>query len=110
MGEKACDIHPDDRDSQYACNSWHYTPPDVTSDISAVREIVTDVENQTRMHYMNYPVQKISFRIREPVILTKLGLHQVGVMGVKCHILFCLTYGRVQNVKFESLEITGSPC
>ena len=80
VGEKACDIHPDDRDNQYACNPWDYTPPEVTSDISAVQEIVTDVDNQTRMHYMNYPVQKISFRIREPVILTKLGLHQVSVI------------------------------
>ncbi len=77
VGEKACEIHPDDRDNQYGCNSWEYVPPEVTSDISAVREITTDAANQSQVYYMNYPVQKISFRIREPVILTKLGLHQV---------------------------------
>ncbi|KAK3577042.1 hypothetical protein CHS0354_003122 [Potamilus streckersoni] len=99
VGETGCDIHPDSRISKYGCEKWIVSIPDQTDDVNMVQ--VQEDSNYSSLMM----VDKISFMVRHPVVINKLGLlASISLEHGPVHVLLHDDYREenITEVKFSA--------
>ncbi|KAL3879468.1 hypothetical protein ACJMK2_031765 [Sinanodonta woodiana] len=103
VGETGCDVHPDSRISKYGCEKWIVSIPDQTDDINMVK--VQEDNNYSSLMM----VDRISFMVRHPVKINKLGLlASFSLVHGPIHVLLHDDYREENMTEVEfSLENEG---